>query len=132
MRRVLFAVVVCFVAPDASAADDWVDDDQVNGFYKKGIIRTHNDYDTQPQDMQPGDMDQSGDGQDPNGGAINQSFSRPTLPRGDLSNQGGCRALPPDLHIGNSRRNLFAPFITSGSGMTVAMTPRPRRRGRRW
>jgi len=58
----------------ASAADDWVDDDQVNGFYKKGIIRTRDDYETPPQDMQPGDMEPDQQQQEPDDGANNQSF----------------------------------------------------------
>lgn len=54
----LIFLLTAQVAP-AIAADDWVDDEHVNGFYKKGIIRTPDDYETMPQDMAPGDMSPS-------------------------------------------------------------------------
>jgi hypothetical protein len=61
MKNRTFALSLIFLlcaqtAPVVAAGDDWVDDDQVSGFYKKGIIRTPEDYETMPQDMQPGDM----------------------------------------------------------------------------
>lgn len=40
------------MAPAIAAGDDWVEDDHVSGFYKKGIMRTPDDYETPPQDMQ--------------------------------------------------------------------------------
>ncbi len=78
----------------ASAADDWVDDDQVNGFYKKGIIRTRDDYETPPQDMQPGDMEPDQQQQEPDDGANNQSF-RPGIPSG-FSNPAFNQGAPPN------------------------------------
>jgi hypothetical protein len=73
----------------AYAADDWVDDDQVNGFYKKGIIRSRDDYETPPQDMRPGDIeDGSVQQQEPDDGGMNQSFNNPMQPQGNFSNQG--------------------------------------------
>lgn len=61
MRKPTLALSLIFLltvqtAPVMAAGDDWVEDDHVSGFYKKGIMRTPDDYETPPQDMQSDEM----------------------------------------------------------------------------
>lgn len=89
LHKIALLLLLCTMSAQvgqAYAADDWVDDDQVNGFYKKDIIRTRDDYETPPQDMQPGDMEGGYAHQELDPDGI-QPFS-PSVPRGNFSNQG--------------------------------------------
>lgn len=101
MRKTTLALSLIFLlaaqaAPVLAAGDDWVEDDHVSGFYKKGIIRTPDDYETMPQDMQPGDMSPS-DGasrfQMPDGSG---GFSNPQqFPNRMLQQDRGAQSPPP-------------------------------------
>ncbi len=88
LHKLALLLLICSISAQVGptyAADDWVDDDQVNGFYKKDIIRTRDDYETPPQDMQPGDMEGGYAQQEPDDSGI-QPFT-PSTNR-NFSNQG--------------------------------------------
>lgn len=102
----------------AYAADDWVDDDHVNGFYKKGIIRTPDDYETMPQDMQPGDME-GGNIRDPGAtGSMNQSLGSPMYP-GDFPSQRPPANTPPQYALPPQNKSFMSKAKSLGKSIVT-------------